>query len=177
MRFTSTTRTNQGPIGRVFGSIIMVVIGILLGVLSSYMAKQGAAMKERCTYAVNATVTGFEHSDNSDSSSPVTPVFEYEYGGETYTSKSGTYSSSFKDKFKVGQTYSIFIDPDDPLEIYSGYIAASDGMLFNILRWVGAALVIIGIISFIFSIVLLVAIGGAIGLAIREFLNRKKDLQ
>lgn len=177
MKVTTKTRTNQGPIGRIFGSIIMVIIGIVLGMVSSYMIKQGAALKERCTYAVDATVISFERSDNSDSSSAVTPVFEYEYKGETYTSKSGTYSSSFKDKFKTGQVYPILIAPDDPLEIYSKDIAASDSTMFNILRWVGVALVAIGIISFVFSIVLLVAIGGAIGLTIREIANRKKISQ
>ena len=39
-----TTRTNQSPVGRIFGSIIMVIMGIALVMVSSYMTKQGAAV-------------------------------------------------------------------------------------------------------------------------------------
>ncbi len=170
---TTRTRSNTGPLGRLFGSIIMVILGIAFFIASGFMAKQNANVKERCNYQVDATVVGFDRSDSSDSSA-TTPLFEYVYNGETYKSKTGTYSSSFKDKFRTGQTYTIFIDPNDPIEIYSEDIAKSDATVLSILRWGGVALVILGIVSFVFSLIKVIAIGGAIGLAISQFLKKKE---
>jgi hypothetical protein len=168
---TTRTRSNTGPFGRLFGSIIMVILGIAFFIASGFMAKQNAAIKERCNYRVDATVVGFDRSDSSDSSA-TTPLFEYVYNGETYKSKTGTYSSSFKDKFSTGQTYSIFIDPNDPMEIYSEDISKSDATVLTILRWGGVALVILGIVSFALSLIKVIAMAGAAGVALSQFLKK-----
>ena len=78
----TTTTTHQGPIGKVFGSIILVIIGIALFFLSGYLANRDAKVKERCSQQVQAAVTGFEYSESKDpntTSKASTPVFEYEY--------------------------------------------------------------------------------------------------
>ena len=173
-----STTTHQGPIGKVFGSIILVIFGIGLFFLSGYMTNRDAKVKERCTQQVTATVTGFEHSetDNKNSntkSEAVTPVFEYEYNGESYTSRAGSYSSSYKDIFTVGSKYNIFIDPNDPVEIYSDDIAASDATMFKIMKYGGVVLAVLGVFAFIFSLIKLIAIGGAIGFAASKMLNKK----
>ena len=87
----------------------------------------------------------------------------------------GSYSSSYKDVFTVGQKYNIFIDPNDPMEIYSEDIAASDATMFNIMKWGGVCVAVLGVFSFIFSLIKLLAIGGAIGFAASKFLSKKKD--
>ena len=173
----TTTTTHQGPIGKVFGSIILVIIGIALFFLSGYLANRDAKVKERCSQQVQAAVTGFEYSESKDpntTSKASTPVFEYEYNGESYTSRVGSYSSSYKDIFAVGQKYNIFINPNDPMEIYSEDIASSDATMFKIMKWGGVVVAVLGVFSFIFSIIKLVAIGGAIGFAASTFLSKKK---
>ncbi len=172
---TSTT-THQGPIGKVFGSIILAIVGVGLFFLSGYLTNRDANVKARCTQPVQAVVTGFERSESKDSSSKsesVTPVFEYEYNGQKYTSHTGTYSSSFKDTFSVGQTYTISVDPNNPQELYSEDIAASDATMFKIMKWGGVALAVIGVLSFVVSLIKLMAIGGAIGFAASKFLSKK----
>lgn len=169
---TTRTRSNSGPFSRLFGSIIMVILGIVFFIASGFIARQNAGVRERCNYQVDATVVGFDRSDSSDSSA-TTPLFEYTYNGESYKSKTGTYSSSFNDKFRTGQTYKIFIDPNDPMEIYSEDIAKSDATVLTILRWGGVALVILGAVSFVFSLIRVIAIGGAAGLALSQLLKKK----
>ncbi len=169
------TRRNTGPFGMLFGSVIMVIIGIILFMVSGFITSQDASLKERCTYEVQATVVGFERSDSGNSKAP-TPVFEYSYNDKNYTSKTGTYSDSFKNIFQVGQSYKIYIDPNDPMEFYSEEIAKTSGTFIKISRWGGIGLVILGIISFAISLVKVIVIGGAIGLAITElFKNRNSN--
>lgn len=175
MNTTTTTTHHQGPIGKIFGSIILVIFGIGLTLLSGFMTGRNDNVKSRCSAQVQAVVSGFEHSDDKDSkakSEAVTPVFEYEYNGQPYTSKASSYSNTYKDIFTVGQTYSIFIDPNDPVEIYSEDIAASEATMFKIMKWGGVALVILGVLSFIVSIVKLIVIGSALGFAASKYLNR-----
>ncbi len=175
-----STTTHQGPIGKIFGSIILVIVGIGLFFLSGYLANRDANVKQRCSQQVQATVTGFEYSESNDTKSTSkasTPVFEYEYNGTPYTSHVGSYSSSYKDVFTVGQKYNIFIDPNDPMEIYSEDIAASDATMYKIMKWGGVALGVIGVFSLFFSIIKLLAIGGAIGFAASKILSKKKDDQ
>ena len=170
-----STRSSSGPLARIFGPIIFVLVGIGLFFLSSYMTKRDSNVRARCTEQVQAVVTGFERSDNSDkSSNAVTPVFEYEYNGQSYTSRTGSYSSTYKDKFAVGQKYTVYVDPNDPQEMYSEDIGSSDATMFKILKWGGLALAVIGVITFVFSIVKLVLIGGAVGFAFSEIKKRKK---
>lgn len=169
------TSTSQGPFSAVLGSIFLVIFGIIMIFISSFMAGRDVKVKERCIEQVQATVTAFEHSKDHESkkeSEAVTPVFDYEYNGQQYSSSAGSYSTSYKDIFKVGQQYTIFINPDDPVEIYSQEIASSDSMMFKILKWVGIALIPIGIISFIFSVIKLIAIGGAIGFGLSQLLKK-----
>ena len=171
-----TRTTHQGPFSKLFGSIILVVVGIALSFLSGFMADRDANVKERCTAQVQASVTGFKHSESTDSSeesTAVTPVFEYEYNGQPYTSRVGSYSSSYKDVFTVDQKYNIFINPNDPMEIYSEDIAASDATMFKIMKWGGVAVAVLGVFSFIFSLIKLIAIGSAIGFAASKFLKNR----
>lgn len=173
------TRSSSGPIARFFGPIIFAFVGIGMFFLSSFMTKQDANARARCTEAVQATVTGFERSENGNtdsnkSSNAVTPVFEYEYNGQSYTSMVGSYSSTYKDKFAVGQNYTVYIDPNDPQEIYSEDIGASDATMFKILKWGGLGVAVFGVVAFIFSIIKLALIGGAAGFAISEYFSKKK---
>ena len=143
------------------------------------MTKQDANARARCTEAVQAEVVSFERSENTgtDSNKPsnaVTPVFEYEYNGQTYQSITGSYSSTYKDKFAVGQNYTVFVDPNDPQEIYSEDIGASDATVFKFLKWGGLVVAVLGVVLFIFSIVKLLVIGGAAGFAVSSYLSKKK---
>ena len=178
MRVNAGTRSIGGPFGGLLGSILMVIIGIAFIFSSSFIAKQNASLKERCTAEVQATVIGFARSESSDngssSSSAVTPVFEYDYKGTTYSSNANSYSSTFKNTFKVGNSYTICVDPDDPMEFYSEDISKSDGTFLKIFRWLGIGLIVFGIMSFIISIVIVVVIGGAVGVAIMELFKKKE---
>ena len=173
------TKSGSGPIARFFGPLIFAVVGVGMFFLSSFMAKQDANARARCTDEVKATVVGYERSENSStdsnkSSNAVTPVFEYEYNGQSYTSRTGSYSSTYKDKFAVGQAYTVFVDPDDPQEMYSEDIGSSDATVFKILRWGGLGLAVLGVITFVLSLAKLALIGGAAGLAFSEYQKRKK---
>ena len=174
-----TTRSSSGPIGRFFAPIIFSFVGIAMVFISSFMTKQDANARARCTEAVQAEVVSLERSENTgtDSNKPsnaVTPVFEYEYNGQTYQSITGSYSSTYKDKFAVGQNYTVFVDPNDPQEIYSEDIGASDATVFKYLKWGGVVVAVLGVVLFVFSIVKLLVIGGAAGFAVSSYLSKKK---
>ena len=172
-----TTRSGSGPIGRIFGPLIIALVGVGLFFLSGYMTNRDANVRARCTQQTQATVTGFERSDSTDNgkqSNAVTPVFEYEYNGQSYKSTTGSYSSTYKDKFTVGQKYVVYVDPNDPQEMYSEDIGASDATMFKFMRWGGLGVAVLGVVAFIFTIIKLVFIGGAVGFALSEFFGRKK---
>ena len=62
------------------------------------------------------------------------------------------------------------------MELYSEDISSSDGTFLKILRWGGVGLIVFGIISFMISLAMVIAVGGAIGLALMKFF-KKKDQQ
>ena len=74
----------------------------------------------------------------------------------------------------MGNQYTIYVDPNDPVELYSEDISSSDGTFLTIFRWIGIAVIVIGIITFVISLVTVIAVGGAIGLALMEFFKKKE---
>lgn len=167
-----TTNTNFNPLGGLFGSVVMVIMGIVFFVVSGFLSKQDANIRERCSYQLQAEVVGFERSDSKDSTAS-TPLFEYSYNDETYSSKTGSYSSTYKDKFRIGNSYSIYVNPQDPMEIYSEDIAKTDGTFMTILRWGGIAFAVFGVISFAFSLIKIAVIGGSVGILLSEFFKKR----
>ena len=73
-----------------------------------------------------------------------------------------------------GQNYTVFVDPNDPQEIYSEDIGASDATVFKFLKWGGVVVAVLGVVLFVFSIVKLLVIGGAAGFAVSSYLSKKK---
>jgi len=124
---------------------IFIVVGIFL--VKSYNHK-----KEICTVKAEATVienrkikttrrSGKNHRKKT--STGYAPVYSYKYEGTEYTLKSST--STNPPLFDVGETVEIYINPDNPKEIFvprdkTEYIV---GMIFSI----GGT--VIGIIVFI----------------------------
>lgn len=109
--------------------LIFIVAGVFFGLVGILIGKADANTKELCTDEVLATVTGLRMSENDDRTVIYTPVFEYEYDGYTYESITHTYSNTFEDKFRMGSTLTIFVNPDKPTQIYCDEIGATTNVL------------------------------------------------
>lgn len=107
---------------RIIGIFITAVMLLISGVFFQISASQ----KARCTQKVTAKVVGFStHYD--EGADTYAPIFEYTYNGGEYRSSNRFYSSS--PKFVEGEITEIYIDPENPYDVYVGnekvmYIAA-----------------------------------------------------
>ena len=76
--------------------------------------------KKVCTELVEGFVLDFksERADSSDPNSSLVyaPVFSYTYEGREYTYSGSSYSD--KGKLNRGQDVHVYVDPDDPYNIY-----------------------------------------------------------
>jgi len=98
--------------------IISLVVGIsLLGVVA-YLVYSNNVFEQRAI-PVQGTVTEYQQYESSDddggSTTMYTPVYQYEYNGQSYTHVS-TLSSSGK-SHELGEQIDILVDPLNPTEI------------------------------------------------------------
>ena len=136
----------------IFIIIFLALFGAIFVFVGSIVNSSALKTYDRCTVLVEATVIDFSKSVNEDTVS-YTPIFSYIYHNEGYESHSNMYSSSFKKKYKVGDTYIIKINPDDPYEFYEEGISNSSRILGNIFRLVGLLILVLDVVIFIVKII------------------------
>jgi hypothetical protein len=99
------------------GFIMALIIRILLivgGIGFIYLAFNNLYFGEMSSWReVNATITG--NDSHMQNPTLYTPNFSYQIDGETYTD-TGTQAS--ENKYKIGDTISILVNPEDPTNIY-----------------------------------------------------------
>ena len=105
-------------------AVISLIIGILLILIGSVMLLIGlfsdhftAAHHDGCTKTVKATVVGYEYEELHNIP---TPLFEYTYDGNKYTSHFAAYWSACEEQYPVGSTERIKMNPNNPEEIRLG---------------------------------------------------------
>lgn len=95
-------------------------LSLLIGITGIISFKSNSTKMDVCTESVTATVISLkQNGDGSKHHNKPTyaPVFEYDYGGNYYTQEYGiSYSRNHKDKFRVGQTYTIYVNPKKPTQ-------------------------------------------------------------
>ena len=140
---------------QLFSAILFGIIFVVIGFLANRNINEH---KKYCTEEVSATVVNYleniENTVSDDSDTRIyetdityTPVFSYEYNGNTYTATAGNYGKNYREKFPLSSTYNIKINPNDPEMIYIKDIVGDN---------IGYLFMVIGSLVFIFSLVSLV---------------------
>jgi len=98
--------------------MLFLVIGIFIMTAAVYLVISGYQFEQR-SVIVQGKMIEYEiytdREDNGASTTMYTPVFQYEYKGETYTHKSKSSSSS--QDYIIDEPVDIFVNPDDPSDI------------------------------------------------------------
>lgn len=124
------------------------VLFFLFGTILSIMFGKNSSCTEEVTAVVVEMV---EHKPRGSAGtmkrrSTYSPVFEYELGGKQYSYASKV--SSYPPEFSEGERVTIWVNPNDPNEIY--YKPSAALVLMSILfRFLGGVLAVGGIIALI----------------------------
>ena len=128
--------------------LIGMLVGVIFVVVGIFATKDTRDHKKYCTEKVSATVVNYLENISADASDILyTPVFSFEYNGQTYTATTGGYGSNYREKFPIGSNYQIKINPNNPKMIYIQSII-NDNM--------GYAFMVLGILIFIYGLVSLI---------------------
>ena len=127
--------------------IIIAVLVLLAGVFIIWMSSK---KKARCTAVTEAKVTKVkaktEDTEEGKKESEYSAILEFEVGGKTYKGSAGKKTSN-KRKYRVGDTYDVYYNPDKPKEFL---VEGKSGGLFTGVLLIAAAIVlaVIGIVVF-----------------------------
>lgn len=122
---------------QVWGGSLFAILGavmLILNIISSY------CMKKVCTEPVSAVCVYLKikktySSTNGKSSTYYSPVFEYQYKGNTYCAAE-SYNGSSSAALSVGSRYDLCLNPSDPTDFYrkrSKMIPLIGDMLFIVM--------------------------------------------
>ena len=130
------------------GAIVFIAIGIVFGfVVPGIFDKKEA----RCTYETTAVVVDIDVDDDGDSTL-YAPVYSYTIDGDEVTSVASVHTNV---RPTIGDEKTIFVNPDDHIEIYD---PKSDGMFAMIFRIIGYVLLGCAFIPIIISIIIIAAV-------------------
>ena len=115
-----------------------LLVGLMLTGFSIWAIAADIIQKKRCSREVTGTVVRIEEQQIR-SRTEYRPVFEYEFGGQKYTF-AGYFDRN--NRYKVGQTTRLRINPSDPTEAYD--TAKSSWYAYPILI-AGAGMLLFGI--------------------------------
>ena len=97
-----------------FSAIMRILVGLVLIGFSVFFLVSGHMQSKRCSEEVTGTVVRLEQQQVR-SRTEYRPVFEYEFGGQSYTA-AGYFDRN--NHYNVGQTKKLRINPNDPTEAY-----------------------------------------------------------
>ena len=132
--------------------IVMLIIMIIAGVIQLMIGLNTKKRKEKnCTFKVLATITKYdEYLDPEDRRTMYTPIYTFTYDKKTYEVSQASYSSV--EKFPIGHSIEILIDPSNPYEfIMKGFAA------YKLLIIMGYCFIIPSVIALIYVISQIVA--------------------
>lgn len=139
-------------VGKVVGGIFFGV-GIIMLAITGIILYSGYTFKQRAQ-PVQGKVINYNSyqssNENGGYTTMYTPVYQYEFGGQTYTQVSSISSSS--QEYSPGEAVKILVDPQNPKEIVVDSFAEQ-----------GVLPLILGILGLIFS---------GVGSALFRFLGR-----
>ncbi len=107
-------KSGNGKAGSRIGLLFMV-IGIAMLGFAGYTAYSNYQFMEEAISITGKVIdldTHYSSDDDGGSTLMYSPVFEYEYNGETYTHTSNSSTSS--PDFEINEEAEIFINPDSP---------------------------------------------------------------
>ena len=117
--------------------IVILIAMIIAGIIQLTLGMNTKKRKERnCTFKVLATITKHEqYIDQEDRQTMYTPIYTFKYDKKTYEVSQASYSSV--EKFPIGHSIEILIDPANPHDFimkgFAGYkLAIFMGYLFII---------------------------------------------
>lgn len=119
------------------GAVVFIIIGIVFGILIPGIFTRKQA---RCTYETTAVVIDID-VDNDGDSTLYAPVYSFTINGSEETSTASVHTNV---RPEIGDEKTIFVNPDDPSEIYD---PKSDGMFVMIFKIIGYILLCIGIVQ------------------------------
>jgi hypothetical protein len=109
--------TSGVNVGKLVGSIFMGVGIIMLSVIA-YLIVSNNKFEQRAVRTKGKVIDykNYQSSnDNGGSTTMYTPVFEYEFNGQSYQHTSSTSSSS--PEYEIGEEVEVLVDPKRPAEI------------------------------------------------------------
>ena len=121
----------------------MLIVGILLAVIGALLIVAYVRSKTKCIAPVQAAVVRLAVTKfplRGTTVKKYAPVFTYSVDGKEYSGKADI--TTFKsDKYRIGQQYTVFIDPEDPGVFRFGNIIGF--LLVGILFALAGALMIV----------------------------------
>lgn len=108
--------------------LLFIVIGACLIIGGLYSALY---LKLTCTEYVYAECIEVKKQYNSNRSEVYCPVYSFNYNGQNYMVCNETYTNRFIPA--VGQSYELYINPNNPMNIYETFRTVSTGVLMTIL--------------------------------------------
>lgn len=135
--------------------LLIILCGVVVLVYSNYFIGKYNEMNDKintCTVEVQAPINKVNSYDNYDHDEVIYEVFfTYELNGKEYNG-----SDKDENEYKVGDTYHIFCNPDDPNEWITWNEANSqDNSMSFILEFVtvGIGCIAVGIVITIFKVI------------------------
>ena len=129
---------------KVISILFLLVFGAAFLGVGIFLMREQKHLKEVCITEVQSTV--IENKKRTvkrkkhKTSIKYTPVFEYDYNGKTYTFQSSI--STNPPRFDEGEKVQIFLNPDDPHEVYVPADGTTRTITYVVLMAVGGIAVI-----------------------------------
>ena len=91
-----------------------IILGALFLVIGAVNLAGEIKRLRACTEEAMATVIGVTRSRTGKRSRSYTPVLQFYVDGKVYVGDGNMLGSSFRRRFKVGDTMEVLYDPEDP---------------------------------------------------------------
>jgi len=148
MAFNDDPQINAGTQKSRGGQTLFLALGIFIMAAAVYLVVSNYQFEQR-SVIVQGKVIGYEsytdREDNGSTTTMHTPVFQYEYKGETYNYKSK--SSSAGQDYIIDEPIDIFVNPDDPADIIIDTLWGK-WLLPILLGFMGAVFTMMGFLRF-----------------------------
>lgn len=95
---------------------VFFLVGILFLITGILLYRHARRLKDVCSKVINALITNLNCEIRNDVCT-YSPIIEWTYNGNSYKKESKLYSKK-GDKYQVGKTIKIMINPNDPNEFY-----------------------------------------------------------
>ncbi len=133
-----------------FAPLVVLTIGLAFIGISALITRISTANREKTTYLTQATVIDYEIK-RTDSGNTYYPIYQYQYGDETYTATSNV-SQLNREEFRRNQQIDIYLDPDDPQNSVIVALRTREGTVLKVFRIIGIICSAIGSVLLVLSL-------------------------